>query len=257
LSRCIISASPSASPSITVVPASHPALAKLRPAKLRSALKRRWFEYRMSRVQVHAGPTILELGSDYGGWALPGEAIDASWTCYLVGAGGDVSLELELVSRYGASVRSFDAVADFVESALSDAGEPRLFSAHHAAVAVTDGPIRMQRTHDPSSQSVSAAELYDSANYVELPGRTLSSLMGELGDARVELLKLDVEGSEYELLPTLDLCALGVRLFAAQLHHNGTVRQAKRLIASLREQGYELVACRPVVKLAFLHRDLL
>jgi hypothetical protein len=66
-----------------------------------------------------------------------------------------------------------------------------------------------------------------------------------------------LEGSEYELLPTLDLCALGVRLFAAQLHHNGTVRQAKRLIASLREQGYELVACRPVVKLAFLHRDLL
>jgi FkbM family methyltransferase len=211
----------------------------------------------MSRVPMRAGTTTLALGSDYGGWALPGEVIDASWTCYLVGAGGDVSLELELVSRYGATVRSFDAVAYFVESARERAGDPPLFSAHHAAIAMKDGPIRMQRSHDPVSQSVSAAQLYDSANYVELPGRTLPSLMSELGDTRVELLKLDIEGGEYELLPTLDLGALGVKLFAAQLHHNGTVRQAKRLIAGLREQGYELVACRPAVKLAFLHRDLL
>jgi FkbM family methyltransferase len=206
---------------------------------------------------MRAGPTTLALGSDYGGWVLPGEVIDASWTCYLVGAGGDVSLELELVSRYEATVRSFDAVACFVESAREEAGEPPLFSAHHAAVAVTDGPICMQRSHDPVSQSVSAAQLYESANYVEQPGRTLPSLISELGDSSVELLKLDIEGSEYEVLPTLDLAALGVKLFAAQLHHNGTVRQAKQLIADLREQGYELVACRPAVKLAFLHRDLL
>jgi len=211
----------------------------------------------MSRVPMQAGTSTLALGSDYGGWALPGEVIDASWTCYLVGAGGDVSLELELVSRYGATVRSFDAVAHFVESAREGAGDPPLFSAHHAAIAMKDGPIRMQRSHDPVSQSVSAAQLYDSANYVELPGRTLPSLMSELGDTRVELLKLDIEGGEYEVLPTLDLGALGVKLFAAQLHHNATVSQAKRLIAGLHEQGYELVACRPAVKLAFLHRDLL
>lgn len=232
-------------------------LAKLKPPKVRSALKRRWFEYRMPRVPLHPGPEILALGSDYGGWALPGGLIDASWTCYLVGAGGDVSLELELVSRYGATVRSFDAVADFVERARETAGQPPAFTTHHAAIAVTDGPIRMQRTHDPTSQSVSAAQLYDSSSYLELPGRSLPSLMSELGDSSIELLKLDIEGAEYEVLPTLDLPALGVKLFATQLHHNGSVRDARRLIAALREQGYELVACRPAVKLAFLRRDLL
>jgi hypothetical protein len=31
--------------------------------------------------------------------------------------------------------------------------------------------------------------------------------MAELGDERIDLLKIDIEGSAYELLPTLDLRA--------------------------------------------------
>jgi FkbM family methyltransferase len=211
----------------------------------------------MARLPQRAGPELVALGSTYGGWKLPDGVIDPSWMCYLVGAGGDVSLELELISRYHAKVRCFDAVAFFVESAREQAGDPPAFSAHHAAIAVKDGPIRVQRSHDPVSQSVSAAQLYDSANYFELPGRSLPSLMSELGDSSVELLKLDIEGSEYNVLPTLDLAGMGVKLLAVQFHHNGSVRKAQQLIADLREQGYELVASRPAVKLAFLHRELL
>jgi FkbM family methyltransferase len=224
---------------------------------VRSALRRRWFEHQVPRTPLRSVTGLIDLGSSYGGWTLPGDLIEPSWTCYLVGAGGDISVDLELIRRYGVKVRSFDAVADCVERARADGdGEPR-FSAHRAAIAVEDGPIRMQVTHDPQSQSVSAARLYDSHNFIELPGRTLTSLMAELGDEQIDLLKIDIEGSEYELLPTLDLRALGVKVFAAQLHHNGSVADARNLIARLREQGYDAVACRPAVKLTFARRDLI
>jgi hypothetical protein len=71
------------------------------------------------------------------------------------------------------------------------------------------------------------------------------------------LLKLDIEGSEYELLPTLDLPALGVKVFATQLHHTGSVADARGLISRLREQGYDAVACRSAVKLTFVSRELI
>jgi len=232
-------------------------LAKLRPAKLQSALRRRWFERVAPRVALTEMPGLVELGSAYGGWTLPGELIESCWTCYLVGAGGDVTVDLELIQRYGVKVRCFDAVAEFVDRAQVDAGGAPGFSAHHAAIAVDDGPIRMQVSHDPQSQSVSAAGLYDSHHFVELPGRTLPSLMSELGDEHVDLLKLDIEGSEYEVLPTIDLGALGVKVLAVQLHHTGTVADARKLIAHLREQGYEPVACRPVVKITLVRRDLI
>ncbi len=235
----------------------HPSLAKLRPGKVRSALKRRWFEHQLPRTRLFHASGLIELGSVYGGWTLPGALIDSTWTCYMVGAGGDTTADLELIGRYGARVRSFDAVSDYVDIAReAGAGEPR-FSAHHAAIATRDGPLRMQTTHHPGSRSVSAAELYDTHEFVELPGRTLPSLMKELGDERVELLKLDIEGSEYEVMPTLDLRAMGVKVFATQLHHTGSVTQARRLIRDLRVAGYHPVACRPTVKLTFVRADLL
>jgi FkbM family methyltransferase len=232
-------------------------LMKLRPSKVRSGVKRRWFERQVQRIQVRDIDGLVDLGSSYGGWTLPGNLIEPSWTCYLVGAGGDVSVDLDLIRRYGVTVRSFDAVADYVDRARKEAdGEPG-FSAHHAAIATQDGPIRMQVSHDPQSQSVSAARLYDSDRFIELPGRTLRSLMAELGDQRIDLLKLDIEGSEYEVLPTLDLPELGVKVFAIQLHHTGSVADARRLIARLSDQGYDPVACRSPVKLTFARRDLL
>lgn len=228
----------------------------LRPAKVRNALRRRWFEREVPRLQLAATEHgVVELGSPYGGWMLPDGVVEPSWVCYCVGAGGDISFDLALIERYGATVRAFDAVEDYVRSAEREGAGNDRFSAHHAAIASEDGPIRMQVTHDTGSRSVSAAELYDSHEYVELPGRTLPSLMAELGDERIDLLKLDIEGAEYDVLPHLDLRALGVRVFAIQLHHTGSVAAARGLIAGLREQGYAPVACLSVVKITFLAQD--
>lgn len=233
------------------------ALHRLRPAKIRRGLHRRWFELRVAQLPKHPAPGLADLGTSYGGWLVPCDLIGHGWTCYSVGAGGDISFDLELSRRFDATVRAFEAVPDLVELAVRDgAGEPR-FSAHHAAVAVQDGPLRMQLSHDEQSRSVSSAGLYESDRYVEVPGRTLEGLMRELGDERIDLLKLDVEGAEYGLLPTLDLRGLGVQVFSMQVHATGSVRDARRLIDGLRDAGYLLVACRPAVKLTFARAELL
>jgi FkbM family methyltransferase len=230
---------------------------KLRPAKVQGAVRRRWFERELERIPLSRGFEIVHLGSSYGGWLMPEDVIESSWVCYCVGTGGDITFDLELIRRYGAEVRAFDAVADYVRHAADTAaGEPR-FSVRQAAIATSDGPLRMQVTHDDNSRSVSAAALYESAEYVELPGRTVPSLMTELGDERIDLLKLDIEGGEYDVVPSLDLRALGVKVFATQLHHNGSVAQARDLLSGLRDAGYEPVACDSPVKLTFVARDLL
>ena len=227
-------------------------LRKLRPAKIRTALRRRWFEYRLNRLKLEPVRGLEQLGSDYGGWVIPAEAIGENWTCYCVGAGGDISFDSELIQRYRAVVRCFDPDEDYVRRAQA-AGE-RLpgFSCHQVAVAAGDGPLRMQRTHIPDSRSLSPADLYDTRDYVQVQGRTLSSLMKELGDQQTQLLKLDIEGGEYDVVPTLDLTGMGVQVFCTQLHHTASVRRARELIAAVRAQGFRLVGCKPAVKLTFL-----
>lgn len=232
-------------------------MSKLRPSKIRNAIRRRWFEFQVPRTEMSAARGLADLGTSYGGWIVPTELIGDSWVCYCVGVGGDISFDLELIDRFGAKVRAFDAVSDYVDAANEKAaGEPG-FSAHQAAIATVDGPLRMQTTHDSRSRSVSSAGLYESDSFVELPGRTLPSLMAELGDTKIDLLKLDIEGGEYAVLPQLDMRSFDVKVFATQLHHTDSVRAARGLIAELRQAGYLPVACRPAVKMTFVREDLL
>jgi FkbM family methyltransferase len=216
----------------------------LHPKKLRAALQRRWFGHRMSRVPTEPYPRLAELGSDWGGWIVPDDLIDESWTCYCVGAGSDVSFDVALIERYGARVRCIDPFRVFLEQAERQAdGDPRI-TFHEAALATQDGPLRMYGAEDAASGSLSATNLYRTERVVTKPGRSLPSLMAELGDERVDLLKLDIEGSEYDILPALDLPSLGVRVLCIELHHSRTVREAREQLDALRAQGYRLVSCK-------------
>jgi FkbM family methyltransferase len=198
----------------------------------------------MNRVPVEPYDGLIELGSEWGGWVVPADLIDDSWTCYCVGAGSDVSFDLALIKGYGARVRCLDPFHIFREQAERQAGGDPRFTFVEAALAATDGPLEMFGAEDPESGSLSAANLYETGRAVVKPGRTLPSLMAELGDDRADLLKLDIEGSEYDVLPTLDLPALGVRVLCIELHASRSVGEARRLLDSIRDQGYKIVNCK-------------
>ena len=65
--------------------------------------------------------------------------------------------------------------------------------------------------------------------------------MRERGDERVDLLKFDVEGSEYDVVPTLPLQAMGVQVLGLELHHDRSPSAARDLLAGLRRSGYLVV----------------
>lgn len=231
---------------------------KLTRAKVRTAVRRRWFEHQLSAIPVTERGSPIHLGTAYGGWMVPSAVIRPGWLCYSVGAGGDVSFDADLIGRFGVRVRSFEPVQYFVDFAAHEMRGESRFSVCRAAVAERDGPVLMQRTHHPGARAVSAAGLFDPTNdWQEFPGRSLPSLMAEYGDKQIDLLKMDTEGTEYELLPCLDLPALGIKVLAVCLHHNASVGRARRLIAHLALGGYEPVAMCPAVKVTFVHRAVL
>ena len=154
--------------------------------------------------------------------------------------------------RFDVTVRSFEPVAIFVDEARAAAGDDSRFTAYQVAVGVTDGTLRMQVSHHPGSSSVSPAELYDTHEFFDVPSRSIKSLMAEHDDTHIDLLKLDVEGGEYDILRELDLRSLGIKVLAVQIHHNRTTREARRLIRHVESQGYEAVGVRYAVKMTFL-----
>ena len=58
-----------------------------------------------------------------------------------------------------------------------------------------------------------------SAEAIEVPVRRLSTIMRELGHGAIDLLKMDIEGAEYEVIADLLACGADVRQLLVEFHH--------------------------------------
>ena len=236
-----------------------PALLKLlRPAKVRSALGRRRFEWQLERTPVSGRGEPVALGSDYGGWMVPAALIKPGWTCYCAGAGADISFDLALLERFDVRVQSVEPV-DAVRSGRARGGcrraplrgTPRGDRHRRRAAAGAAHPQPRRPGATPARNCSTPTSSW------RFRGARWQASRAELGHPRVDLLKLDLEGGEYEVIPQLDLTALQVKVLAFQLHHNRGPRAARRVIEHLEKRGFEAVAIKPAVKLTFARRDLL
>jgi FkbM family methyltransferase len=235
-------------------------LAKLfHPPKLMDALRVRLFRRAFGRLPIESGHEIAYLGTSYGGWAIPDGVIDGGSVAYCVGAGGDISLELELMDRYGCQVVSFDPAQESEVHALAEANGRSNYRFMCVGVTDHDGAMQMWVADDPEHMALSGANLQRTSHAVDVPVRSLPSVMSELGHERVDLLKLSVEGLEYDLVPKLDLSGMGVKIFALEFSQLVRPKRAAELVALLRSQGYVAVFRNPREQrrttLTFLRED--
>jgi FkbM family methyltransferase len=218
-------------------------LATLRePWSLAYAVRRRRMLWRLGRLARPDGAVPTEfLGTEYGGWAIPRDVIGPAWVCYCAGAGIDISFDLALARRFGCEVLTLDPTEESREHvARAAAGEPRL-RFQQVAVWSSDGDLRMYRAADPAHRTLSADNLQRTDRTTTVPARSLASLMREHGHDRIDLLKLDVEGAEYELLPLIASGRLGVSVLCVEMHPTRGVAPAADAFRDLLSAGFRLV----------------
>jgi FkbM family methyltransferase len=222
--------------------------------RLRASVRWRLFTRRIGRLPI-ADPyphPIVFLGSHYGGYGVPDGVIDSGWVCYCAGTGADISFDLALVERYGCEVFAYEPAPEagrYVQEA--SAGVER-FKFMPVGLGPSDGSVTFFRAADPEHMALSTSDLQGTRDAVEAPVRSVPSLMKELGHERVDLLKLAVEGMEYELLDSLDLRALGVRLLLVEFTWSQPASAAFRATDRLRAAGY-LPVYRNLADVTFIH----
>ena len=198
------------------------------PWKLRYALRRRAMlaAVRLA-APVQERPALERLGSDYGGWTIPVDLPEAGWRCVCAGAGIDVSFDVALAERFGATVITVDPTDEARDNAAPH-GELEFV---HAALAARDGELEMFEAADPTHQTLSSDDLQRTGRAVRKPARSLASF------GPVDLLKLDIEGAEYDVLPHV---GPEVKVLCVELHPTRGVLAAVRAVRRLTAAGFEL-----------------
>jgi FkbM family methyltransferase len=163
--------------------------------------------------------TLQHFGSEYAGYRLDPSLVDSESVIYSVGIGEDISFDLTLIEHFGAVVEAFDPTP-IVKKWLASQKLPQQFHFHDQGIADFDGKAAFYLPHreDWVSHSMVAAKEYSNES-TQVPMKRLKTVMQELGHGSIDVLKLDIEGAEYEVLEDLIREKIPVRQLLLEFHH--------------------------------------
>lgn len=184
-----------------------------------------------------------------GGWRYHPDALDRDSVVYSLGIGRDTDFDQALIRRFGLQVHAFDPTPSTADWLLEHPQGPA-FRFHPWAVTAADGTLTLypRVRKDGRKSSVMYTMVADGAaqaDAIEVPAFSLGSIASRLGHGRLDLLKMDIEGAEYDVLDTLEDLAVKPRQLLVEFHHRfagiGPARTVEA-VAALRRQGFGLFA---------------
>ncbi|MEM9066216.1 MAG: FkbM family methyltransferase [Planctomycetota bacterium] len=217
------------------------------PSGLIRRIKRRLWGEKPVRPVTLRRPTE-RLGSDYGGWMAVTGQLDAQSVVYSAGIGMDTSFDEAVISQFGCHVLGIDPTPRAIEYIRTRRASGHLddrFESLPVALGTEDGEATFTLPASEGQVSGSldseAPGLGEQKLHVEVRG--LRSIAAERGHSRIDLLKLDIEGSEYPLIEAFCNDPFPVAQFMFEVHpqfyKDGRAR-TERALEGLIGIGYEV-----------------
>jgi len=195
--------------------------------RLERSVGRRWREWRLPRG-------FERLGTKYGGWWIYAPAVGKKPLLIDCGLGVDISFPVAFLERFGGEVVGVDpnpAALDYVagrrpermqvrpEAFWLEAGQAITFHLPRPAAELPKGA-------DGVSGSLLDSHSYAGAATLKVRTTSLAEILAQTGRQECDVLKLDIEGAEYDVLAAL--CRSGevrrARQLLVEYHHHCTDR---------------------------------
>jgi FkbM family methyltransferase len=165
--------------------------------------------------------------------------LTANSICYCAGAGEDISFDCALVDRFHCQVRVIDptpraiqhfnnlekvvksgqrfpvnnSTEDYYSITAEDFGRLRFVP---VGLADRDTELKFYLPKNPAHVSCSTVNLQKTEEYFTAQCFRVSSLMQQLGDTGIDLLKMDIEGAEYMVIRDIVATKLLPRLLCIE-----------------------------------------
>jgi FkbM family methyltransferase len=189
-------------------------LGKYLPGPLRTRVKRVRDNARFRSIGLitsHYDGPLEFMGTEYGGYRVPTREIREGLICYSFGAGEDISFETELAAAFPVELHIFDPtpraisyVSDFIKkTSAAGTGAGRRLHFHPWGVWSSDQQMQFYAPKDPTHVSHSLVNMQHTTDYFVADCRRPKSIVNALGHKSVDLLKLNIEGAEYEVMRAL------------------------------------------------------
>lgn len=188
-------------------------------------------------------PGAETLGNHGASFTVDLQSLNASSIIYSFGVGSDISFDLELIKKTGAFIHAFDPTPGSAEW-LKAQELPEKFMFEMVGIAAEDGEADF---YPPENPNYISHTLIKGTGKRGIPFKAkmerLSTIMKRLGHDHIDLLKMDVEGAEYEVIENILQEGISIRQIAVEFHHRFKSFhpfKTKRAVKMLRDKGYKV-----------------
>jgi FkbM family methyltransferase len=184
-------------------------------------------------------------GSGYGAWRVCPDGLTADSVVYSFGVGEDASFDLDLIDRFGLQLFAFDPTPRSIEW-VARQQLPGTFHFSPYGIAGHDGRVTFYPPRDASHVSHTiVADQGAAEKSIVVSVHRLETIAQMHGHDTIDVLKLDVEGAEYDVIDDLPNARVRVRQLLVEFHHQldgiGAAR-TKRAVQTLNEIGFRIFA---------------
>ena len=206
--------------------------------------KQRFRRHKLKQLGIE--PVSCNTSALYGGdhgWVVDESLLNRESVIYSVGVGSNIDFDLELINSFGATVHAFDPTPRSIEW-VKNQQLPKHFIFHPFGLSAENGHMDFFPPAKASSTHFSPIDRYgDTNNIVRAPVKDIDTIASELKHKEIDLLKMDIEGAEYEVIEALPKNRVAINQILIEFHHmykGVPISKTVDAISTLSNLGFEL-----------------
>jgi len=214
---------------------------------------------------IHLKPSVTVnckwYGTSYGGFYIIPGLLSESSIVYSFGTGRDISFDTACIRRHGSVVHAFDPTPKSIEW-IQSRNLPGKFHFHPYGISASgSGPVEFFLPANPRAISGSMVKHkeVDAAQSVKVMMKTFDDIILELDHTHIDVLKMDIEGSEYDVIDTILASPVTIDQILVEFHDRDFVQaepRSREAIRKLSEKGYLVYGCsKSYEELSLIHKS--
>jgi FkbM family methyltransferase len=144
---------------------------------------------------------LQRVGTEYGGWTYDSSPLTSQSIVYSIGLGEDTSWDEGILSRHNLQIWGFDPTPKSLEYVRNRKQlQVENFHLVPEGLATTPGTRIFTKPKDANHVSMRSGNHSDMGETIEISVNSLEQWMTTFHHSHIDILKMDVEGSEYDVL---------------------------------------------------------
>jgi FkbM family methyltransferase len=203
---------------------------------------------------------LQRLGSEGCAWTCIPSLLDQKSVVYCVGCGEDISFDTELMRISQCDIFGFDPTPRSL-AYMRSLGLPDSYKIYEYGLADFNGQTQFNPPVDPTHVSHTIAERpATNSQAITVEMRRLATVMAELGHNHIDLLKMDIEGAEYQVVKDMLISGIFPDQILVEFHHfldSWSVANTLESILMLVSCGYTLFSVHEHTDYCFVRSEKL